>query len=257
MTTSIAILESEDENTTYPSFSGVQYINFIKALRENLWKKSKFLSGYNKTNNPNRYPNTHIPVLAPKTMNTFIINNEINEYQEERYSTIMREINDTISYSYGRASNSYGHAIESIICDSYEKIFEYKMWNSVLSYLEKMGFKKNAARIKELMEYQDFEEGEQPLSLESAQGFQEFICEFRALGEPILGLFPKGTLSVEWKFSRNKHFLIEFLNKEQVSFAMIGPDESAPDGKFRLNGRTSREEMVKLLLERGVTKWSE
>ncbi len=125
----------------------------------------------------------------------------------------------------------------------------------VASGLMHAGLQKSSERILELEKYQDFEEGEQQLSIESAQGFYGFILKFMELGEPLLGVFPAGTLSAEWRIDSNKHLLMEFLDIDTISFAMIGPDEKSSDGKFRLNGRANREEVIKILFERGVAKW--
>ncbi len=125
----------------------------------------------------------------------------------------------------------------------------------VSSVLREHGFERSADRIHELVGFQDFEEGEQPLSPESAQGFQGFLCEFRVLGEPILGLFSEGTLCATWRLADNKNLLIEFLDSNNLSFAMIGPDNDAPDGKYRANGRTNREGMLGILAQKGVAQW--
>ncbi len=125
----------------------------------------------------------------------------------------------------------------------------------VSSVLREHGFERSADRINELLGLQDFEDGEQPLLPEFAQGFQRLLCEFRALGEPILGLFSEGTLCAEWRLADNKHLLIEFLDSNNLSFAMIGPDNDAPDGRYRANGRTNCEGMLEILSQRGVAQW--
>ncbi len=151
-------------------------------------------------------------------------------------------------------TDSHNHAIDRVI-NPRMKIIEYMQWNPILTRLEEKGFKNNAARIKELMGLQDFEEGEQPLSFESTRGFQEFVFEFPVLGEPVLGIFPEGTLSAGWRIADNKHLVIEFLDSNIVSFALIGPDDNASDKKFRLNGRGDRKKIIKILSKNGVEKW--
>ena len=125
------------------------------------------------------------------------------------------------------------------------------------AFLKNNGLKESAERIEELHNLEDLEDGEQPLLLESAQGFCDFILEFRKLGEPILGVFPQGTLSAGWRLADNRHLLIEFLERNLISFAMIGPDNKERDKKFRLNGRASREKVLNILSETGVTEWPE
>ena len=124
-------------------------------------------------------------------------------------------------------------------------------------FLKNNGLKESAERIEELHNLEDLEDGEQPLLLESAQGFCDFILEFRKLGEPILGVFPQGTLSAGWRLADNRHLLIEFLERNLISFAMIGPDNKERDKKFRLNGRASREKVLNILSDTGVTEWPE
>lgn len=128
-------------------------------------------------------------------------------------------------------------------------------FTAVSSLLRDKGFEGSAVRILELAEMKNTEEGEEPLSLASALGFREFISEFTALGEPVLGIFPEGTLSSGWRVADNKHLLLEFLDESNVSYAMIGPDDDASDGKFRLNGRANRKKVLDILSENGVTRW--
>ncbi len=132
-------------------------------------------------------------------------------------------------------------------------------FSKIISRLHLKGFPESAARINELrqMDDDDFEEGDKPLSVESARGFAKFITRFACLGEPGLGLFSTGTLSAGWKVAENKHLLLEFFDDNNLCFAMIKPDESNPDGKFRLNGNGSQEAVLRTLEESGVMKWRE
>ncbi len=143
------------------------------------------------------------------------------------------------------------------IRESIDNCIEEIYLTKIISRLRNEGLVDSADRVVELAGLQDFEEGEQPLSIESAQGFQDFILKFRELGEPVLGLFPEGTLSAGWRVADNKHLLIEFLDSDAISFAMIGPNDSAPDGKFRLNCRANQERVLKTLYQNGVAQWLE
>ena len=142
------------------------------------------------------------------------------------------------------------------IQESLLQIQESLLQKIILS-LHKQGFAESATRIDELRQIEDFDSGEKPLSVESAQGFSEFIPRFSHLGEPVLGVFPEGTLSAGWRVADNRHLLIEFLDNDNVSFAIIKPDDNAPDGKFRLNGRGSQKTGLELLEKYGVTQWRE
>ena len=129
------------------------------------------------------------------------------------------------------------------------------LFSKIITSLHENGFKESAARIDELRKMEDLDDGEKPLFAESALGFPEFIARFSCLGEPVLGLFPEGTLSAGWRVADNKHLLIEFLDRNNISFAMIGPDGT--DGKFRLNGRGSQEAGLQALERNGVAQWRE
>ena len=128
----------------------------------------------------------------------------------------------------------------------------------IIHRLKEDGFKRSAKRIEELLtlDDDDFEEGEERLSLASAQDFVELMTKFRELGEPSLGLFSKGTLSATWRFAKNKQLLIELLGRNQAVFTMISPDESAVDGEFVLNGHGTWKQTIETFCGLGVGKWS-
>jgi len=134
----------------------------------------------------------------------------------------------------------------------------------IANSLSSWGYPKCAKRINFLQNCDDFEEGEKPLSFESAKSFLSFMYDinslngFHKLGEPLLGLSSMGYLGATWKISENKHLWIQFHQNQIVSFTMIGPNPNSPeDGKFRLNGRNTREEVIKTLCKQGVTKWTD
>lgn len=136
--------------------------------------------------------------------------------------------------------------------------------DDVTRRLTELGYPRCAARVEFLRDCGDFEAGEAPLSLASAQSFLDFVQDadfWRALnkiGKPAIGLFPKGTLSAEWRTpGSDKYLLIEFLSRDAVSFAMTGPDPAPPgDGRAHFNGRGARAEVIKTLRAHGVTEWS-
>ena len=120
--------------------------------------------------------------------------------------------------------------------------------------LKSIGLVKSADYINYLRSTDDLEEGDQPLTAESVMGFAELMRRFRDLGEPMLGLFSEGTLSVEWRIADDKHLLIEPLDDKNASFAFIGP-VNKPREKLRLNGRGSIEEVIDALRSHGVDRW--
>lgn len=124
----------------------------------------------------------------------------------------------------------------------------------IVASLNHQGFQKCAERLIYLQSTDDLEEGDKPLSLESIQGFFRLMRDFRDLGEPLLGLFSEGTLSVEWRIADDKHLLVEPLDSENASFALIGPSTKRGD-KFRLNGRGKIADIINTLQKNGVTQW--
>ena len=128
------------------------------------------------------------------------------------------------------------------------------VFDTAIKRLRKCGFVKSADYINYLRSTDDLEEGDQPLTTESVMGFAELMYRFRDLGEPMLGIFSEGTLSVEWRIADDKHLLIEPLDDKNASFAFIGPTDK-PGEKFRLNGRGSIEEIIDTLRGNGVDGW--
>lgn len=131
---------------------------------------------------------------------------------------------------------------------------EPSSFEEVVTFLDYQGFDKCAERLIYLHSADDLEEGDEPLTLESAQGFVHLIEDFKDLGEPLLGLFSEGTLSVEWRIADDKHLLIEPLDSENASFALIGPSSKRGD-KFRLNERGKITDIINTLQKNGVTQW--
>lgn len=127
-------------------------------------------------------------------------------------------------------------------------------FKEMVASLNYQGFGKCAERLIYLQSTDDLEEGDEPLALESVQGFFRLMRDFCDLGEPFLGLFPEGTLSVEWRIADDKHLLIEPLDSENASFALIGPSAKRGD-KFRLNGRGKIADIINTLQKNSVTQW--
>lgn len=120
--------------------------------------------------------------------------------------------------------------------------------------LKNIGLVKSADYINYLRSTDDLEAGDQPLTAESVMGFAELMYRFDGLGEPMLGLFSEGTLSVEWRIADDKHLLIEPLDDKNASFAFIGPTDK-PGEEFHLNDRGTIEEVINTLRSHGVDRW--
>ena len=149
----------------------------------------------------------------------------------------------------------YIQATSKHVQNMHNALVRREQFSSISVSLHEQGFTESAERINELADLQDFEEGEKPLSIKSAQSFQQFLGDFTVLGEPALGVFSEGTLSAGWRLADNKHILLEFLENNEISFAMIGPDDDAADGKFRLNGRGSKRIVLEHLNNNNLPQW--
>lgn len=127
-------------------------------------------------------------------------------------------------------------------------------FENIQNFLENLGFRKCAERIKYLRSDDAIEDGDEPFSLASAQGFVKLMEDFQDLGEPLLGLFSQGTLGVEWRVANDKHLLVEPFDSESACFALIGPSTER-EKRFRLNGRGSITDVIKTLRKEGVDQW--
>lgn len=138
----------------------------------------------------------------------------------------------------------------------YKKTYQHEVVKDVTNLLCTLGYQNCAKRIEFLHNYDDFEEGEHPLSLESTESFLSFIRDsdfFREINKssaPLIGLFPEGTLSAEWRTSdNNNHLLIEFHPDDIISFAMI------EDGTVHIDGHGPYKTIIDTLRKQGVTNW--
>ena len=129
-------------------------------------------------------------------------------------------------------------------------------FDELLSSLKSRGFGKSAARLIDLRFADDLEDGDEPLSLESARGFVKLMCNFQKLGEPRIGIFPRGTLAVEWRIADDKHLLVQPLDGERATFAFIGPADGDSRGRYRLNGRGTIAKVIGTLQREGVDRWA-
>ena len=137
--------------------------------------------------------------------------------------------------------------------NSLYSLVRFLFFKNIQVSLENMGFSKCAERI-DYLRSDDAAEDDEPLSPESAQGFVKLMRDFPDLGEPLLGLFPQGTLGVEWRIANDKHLLVEPFDSESACFALIGP--STEQGKrLRLNGRGSISAVIRTLRNEDVDQW--
>lgn len=132
---------------------------------------------------------------------------------------------------------------------------ESAIFDDLLRSLKRRGFGACAECLVDLRFADDFEEGAAPLSLESVRGFVKLMDAFRELGEPMVGRFSAGTLSVEWRVADDKHLLVEPLDGDDASFALIGPSLTPGADRLRLNGRGKIADVVAALRNHQVDKW--
>lgn len=143
-----------------------------------------------------------------------------------------------------------------------DEVRRQKAIKDITDRLSALGYSKCATRIEFLQNCDDFEEGEEKLSLGSVRAFVSFASEtgfrndFRYLGEPLLGLSSNGVLGATWRIANDRHLYIQFHSSHSISFAMIGPNPAlSGDGRFHLSGRNTCTEVIKTLREQGVTEW--
>lgn len=132
---------------------------------------------------------------------------------------------------------------------------ESAAFEELFSSLRRHGFGASAECLVDLRFANDFEEGDEPLSFESVRGFVKLMDVFQDLGEPMLGRFSAGTLSVEWRIADDKHLLVEPLDGDNASFALIGPSLNPGADRFHLNGRGKISDVVEALRNHQVDKW--
>jgi len=132
---------------------------------------------------------------------------------------------------------------------------ESASFEGLMFALKMKGFNESVAEVEMLCSTDDLEPGDKPLSLESVRGFVKLIDAFRDLGEPMVGRFSAGTLSVEWRIADDKHLLVEPLDGDNASFALIGPSLTAGEDEFCLNGRGKIADVVAALRNHQVDRW--
>lgn len=132
---------------------------------------------------------------------------------------------------------------------------ELTSFEKAVAALKRRGLNESAESIDELLSTDDLEPNDRHLSIESVQGFVELMDIFQDLGEPMLGRFSEGTLSVEWRIADDKHLLLEPLNGGDASFALIGPSPTRGADRIRLNGRGKIADVVDTLRKNEVDKW--
>lgn len=171
----------------------------------------------------------------------------IQHENSSAFSLSVEEMN-SLWRPYGAANKLYEFSHHSIPT-------ELASFEGLMDALQMLGFNESAEEIEMLSSPDDIDDGDEPLSLESVRGFVKLMDAFRDLGEPMVGRFSAGTLSVEWRIADDRHLLVEPLDSGNASFAFIGPSLTSGANRFRLNGRGKIADVVDALRNNKVDKW--
>ena len=124
----------------------------------------------------------------------------------------------------------------------------------ICAALEKQGHPDLAQRIAYFASDEDLEEGDAPVTLESALGFWEFFSAVESEGQLVTGCSEEGHICADWKFDDHRLVAIWFLDAEKVRFAA----SYAPGKWVEIDGGGevgSRIEVTERLVEAGLFTW--
>lgn len=126
----------------------------------------------------------------------------------------------------------------------------------ICAALTQQGHTDLAQRLAYFASDEDLEEGDVPVTLESALGFWEFfraVIPHGKLERLDLACSPEGRLSANWEFCDQRGATIWFTDVESLMFAL-----QDADGKFvRVNGKNSCDRPILLtkLVEANLFAW--
>ncbi len=95
-----------------------------------------------------------------------------------------------------------------------------------------------------------------PISVDSLQGFINFLKKEQNLGEPDVVLSYEGNIRAEWHKSRREHFAVEFLPDCQVRYVIFSSDPDYPSRTNRVSGLVSAETLMKKAEPFNVLSWA-
>ena len=112
-----------------------------------------------------------------------------------------------------------------------------------------------ADRIAYFASDEDLDDGDVPLTLESARGFLAFFSELESDGKVGLACSQEGWICAEWRFPDQRRASLWFLDEDRIMFAAT--DDS---GNFiEIEGSSEigyRSVVAAKLVEAGLLKWS-
>ena len=94
----------------------------------------------------------------------------------------------------------------------------------VCDVLRSWGEPSLADRIGYFASEEDLDDGDVPVTLESARGFLAFFGAVESEGEVRLTCTPEGWICAEWDFPDNRDAGLWFLDADRVMFSAIGRD---------------------------------
>ena len=113
-----------------------------------------------------------------------------------------------------------------------------------------------ARRLTELLDAIKEENSEElSISIESLNGFYEFIKANPNLVYPRLTLTPDGDIYTQWRESANKIFSAHFLSKGDVRFVIFKPNAKHAEKTVRLSGSTTVDTLIDEVRRHEATGW--
>lgn len=271
------------ETSPFPSSLGGSFAHFADAKRESV---SRLMSGTGRSNidyslktsmreilsssmKPNDNPLSHgwIAVGLPYS-STGLLYSSISHahFVSQSHRIYSAELLNILQHenSSAYALSAEEHLAERIYQAMQNRIsgflrysppFELTSFEELMVALKTRGFNESAEEIEGLRSTDDMESDDKPLSFESVRGIIKLMDIFKDLGEPMLGRFSEGTLYAEWRIADDKHLLVELLDGDDASFALIGPSLTPGAGRLRLNGRNKIADVIATLRNNQVDKW--
>ena len=125
----------------------------------------------------------------------------------------------------------------------------------ICAALEKQGHPDLAQRIAYFASDEDLEEGDAPVTPESALGFWEFFSAVESEGKVDLACSPEGCMSAVWRFPNDeRRACVWFLDSSRVAFTATDPAGTylrVTDDQDKNSPAT----VMRKLVQSGLLKW--
>ena len=126
--------------------------------------------------------------------------------------------------------------------------------DEICATLAALGYPELAQRIAYFASDADLDEGDVPVTLESAQGFWEFFNAVQSDGKLLTGCSSEGHICADWGFEDGRLVAIWFLDSQKVRFAA----SYAPGKWVEIDSGGEIGDRIKVtekLVERGLFAW--